>query len=57
MYDLYNKSSMFELLEAERARVLRRNATMQRRDEKIHDLETRVEDKKKKIEALEAELQ
>ena len=55
-YDLYDDPSMSELLEAERARVLRRDATIQRRDKKIHDLQTRLEEKQKKIEALEAEL-
>ena len=56
-YDPYDESSMSELLEAERARVLRGEATIQRRGEKIHDSQTRLEEKQKKIEALEAELQ
>ena len=53
-YDLYDKSSMSELLEAERGRVLRRDATIQRRDKKIHDLQTRLEEKQKEIEALQS---
>ena len=55
-YNLYDESSMSELLEAERARVLRRDATIQRRDEKIPGLQTRLEEKQIEIEALEAEL-
>ena len=55
-YDLYDESSMSELLEAERARVLRGDATIQRRDEKIQDLQTQLDEKQKEIEALEAEL-
>ena len=37
-YDLQDESSISELLEAERARVLHRDATIQRPDEKIHDI-------------------
>ena len=55
-YHLYDESSMSELLEAERARVLRRDTTIQRGDERSHDLQTRLEKEQKKIEALEADL-
>ena len=55
-YDLYDESSMSELLEAERPRVLQRDAIIQRRDENIQDLQIRLEEKQKEIEALEAEL-